>query len=78
MLYILLTGTLPETGKAIEHLKKFCQIIKDDKRLRSYLIKILSQDCTCKKAQDLVVSFINILVWYKNKSTKNVLEHIHM
>ncbi|CAC5359753.1 PDS5 [Mytilus coruscus] len=51
---VSLSRTLPETGKAIEHLKKFCQIIKDDKRLRSYLIKLLSQDCTCKKAQDLV------------------------
>ncbi|KAJ8298337.1 hypothetical protein KUTeg_024868 [Tegillarca granosa] len=46
--------TLPETGKCTDHLKKFCHMLKDDKRIRQFLKILVSDECTSKRAQDLV------------------------
>ncbi|KAL5012757.1 hypothetical protein ScPMuIL_011308 [Solemya velum] len=49
-----LARTLPEPSKSLDQLRKLNQFLKDDKRLRYYFKLLVSQDCTCKKAQDAV------------------------
>ena len=51
-----LSGFLPEPARSLEYLKKFNEILKDDNRLRGFLIKMVHPDCTCKKAEEYVVS----------------------
>ena len=56
-MYILpLPGGLPDPTKANEYIKKFNEIVHEDTRIRGYLIKLTSTDCTCKKAEECVVS----------------------
>ena len=49
------TGTLPETQKPNEHIKKLNISLKDDRRMRQLFRILISSDCTCKKAEDTVV-----------------------
>ena len=49
-------GGLPDPSKALEYIKKFNQIVSEDNRIRGFLIKMTSPDCTCKKAEECVVS----------------------
>ncbi|XP_069130479.1 sister chromatid cohesion protein PDS5 homolog A-like [Argopecten irradians] len=49
-----LARSLPESGKSSDHLKKLCQMLKEDKRMRQYMKLLVGEDCTCKRAQELV------------------------
>ncbi|KAK2159284.1 hypothetical protein LSH36_155g04017 [Paralvinella palmiformis] len=51
---IQLARQLPESQKAQEYMKKFNRILSDDTRVRSILIRLVSPDCSCKKAEDYV------------------------
>jgi len=51
-----LSGSLPEPLKTQENLKKFVKIVVDDARIRGQLVKLVSPDCECKKAEEAVVS----------------------
>ena len=48
--------TLPDSPKSLEQLKRFIDILREDKRIRTYMGSLVSADCTCKKANDMVVS----------------------
>jgi len=49
-------GNLPEPQKTQENLKKFVKIVVDDVRIRGQLLKLVSPDCECKRAEEAVVS----------------------
>jgi len=49
-------GSLPEPLKTQENLKKFVKIVVEDVRIRGQLLKLVSPDCECKKAEEAVVS----------------------
>jgi len=49
-------GSLPEPLKTQENLKKFVKIVVDDVRIRGQLLKLVSPDCECKRAEEAVVS----------------------
>jgi len=49
-------GSLPEPVKTQENMKKFVKIVIDDVRIRGQLLKLVSPDCECKKAEEAVVS----------------------
>ena len=49
-------GSLPEPLKTQENLKKFVKIVIDDVRIRGQLLKLVSPDCECKRAEEAVVS----------------------
>jgi len=51
-------GSLPEPLKTQENLKKFVKIVVEDVRIRGQLLKLVSPDCECKKAEEAVVSSI--------------------
>ena len=51
-------GSLAEPLKAQENLKKFVKIVIEDVRIRSQLLKLVSPDCECKRAEEAVVSSI--------------------
>jgi len=51
-----LLGSLPEPVKTQENLKKFVKIVIDDVRIRGQLLKLVSADCECKRAEEAVVS----------------------
>ena len=55
-LCILSPGTLPDYPKSQEQLKKFIDILREDKRLKVYMAYLVSCECTCKRANDTVVS----------------------
>jgi len=54
--YFLTAGNLPDPVKAQEHMRRFSKMIQDDGRVRTQLTKLLSTDCTCKRAEECVVS----------------------
>ena len=41
--------------KAHEYMKRFNKMLTEDARIRSTLSKLISYDCTCKKAAEYVV-----------------------
>ncbi|KAK6173333.1 hypothetical protein SNE40_016804 [Patella caerulea] len=49
-----LARSLPEQQKPQEQLKKFNIILRDDRRMRNLLKMIISPECTCKKAEEIV------------------------
>ncbi|XP_041360337.1 sister chromatid cohesion protein PDS5 homolog A-B-like isoform X3 [Gigantopelta aegis] len=49
-----LARTLPESQKPQEYMKKFCQILKTDQRMRGLLKLIIGSECTCQKAETAV------------------------
>ena len=51
-----MSGSLPEPVKTQESLKKFVKIVIDDVRIRGQLLKLVSPDCECKRAEEAVVS----------------------
>lgn len=51
-----MSGSLPEPLKTQENLKKFVKIVMEDVRIRSQLLKLVSPDCECKRAEEAVVS----------------------
>ena len=52
----LYAGTFPDHLKPNEYLKKLNLILKDDGRLRMLMKTLVGTSCTCKKAEDIVVS----------------------
>jgi len=42
--------------KTQEYLRKFVKIVIDDVRIRGQLLKLVSPDCECKRAEEAVVS----------------------
>ena len=50
------SGSLPEPQKTLENLKKFVKIVMEDVRIRGHLLKLVSPDCECKRAEEAVVS----------------------
>jgi len=55
-------GSLPEPLKTQENLKKFVKIVIEDVRIRGQLLKVVSPDCECKRAEEAVVSSAS-LIW---------------
>ncbi|KAK2179962.1 hypothetical protein NP493_464g01004, partial [Ridgeia piscesae] len=51
---IQLSRNLPDPVKAQEHMRRFSKMIQDDGRVRTQLTKLLSTDCTCKRAEECV------------------------
>ena len=50
------TGNLPEPVKGQEYMRRFSKMIQEDSRVRTQIVKLLSPDCTCKRAEECVVS----------------------
>ena len=49
------TEGLPDSQKALEHLKRFYKTVQEDSRIRGFLLKMVAPDCSCKKAEECVV-----------------------
>ncbi|XP_076468516.1 sister chromatid cohesion protein PDS5 homolog A-like isoform X1 [Babylonia areolata] len=49
-----LARTLPEQQKPNEYIKKLNLSLKDDRRMRQLFKTLVGNDCTCKKAEDIV------------------------
>ncbi len=52
---LLFAEGLPDPPKSLESLKKFYKMVEQDQRIRALLVKIVSPDCSCKKAEECVV-----------------------
>ena len=70
---VAVSGSLPDPLKAQENLKKFVKIILEDVRIRSQLLKLVSPDCECKKAEEAVVSTITCCCTLSIHTTKLLL-----
>ncbi|KAL3879117.1 hypothetical protein ACJMK2_031429 [Sinanodonta woodiana] len=46
--------TLPDPQKSLDQMKRLHHLLRDDKKLQSFFKMLVSPDCTCKKAQDIV------------------------
>lgn len=51
---------LPDPGKAQDFMKKFNQALGEDEKLRLQLDQLISPTCSCKQAEQCVVSLIII------------------
>ena len=51
-----LPGNLPDMSKAQEYMKKFNKSLMEDTRLRAHVTHLVGPDCSCKKAEEHVVS----------------------
>ncbi len=47
---------LPDPGKAQDFMKKFNQVLGEDEKLRLQLEQLISPTCSCKQAEQCVVS----------------------
>lgn len=52
----VITGNLPDPGKAQDFVKKLAQVLDDDERIRDQLETLVSPTCSCKQAEVCVVS----------------------
>lgn len=51
-----LSENLPDPGKAQDFMKKFNQVLGEDEKLRLQLEQLISPTCSCKQAEQCVVS----------------------
>lgn len=52
---------LPDAQKAQEHLRHFIKVMQDDMKVRNHLARLVSPDCSCKKAEEHVKEILRKL-----------------
>ncbi len=54
--FLSFSENLPDPGKAQDFMKKFNQVLGEDEKLRLQLEQLISPTCSCKQAEQCVVS----------------------